>query len=162
MRNDMEDNFLYTFQCWLNKREYPDAKLPVKKYSTDAGFDISSAESCQINPGETRVVHTGVHFNIVPGWEIQIRSRSGLAAKNNIFVLNSPATIDAGYTGEIMVILHNASEKKSLEIKSGDRIAQLVFQRVPEIQLVEIEQPTISKLVEDKIRGTNGFGSSGV
>lgn len=158
----MEYTFLYTFQCWLNKREYPDAKLPVKKYSTDAGFDISSAESCQINPGETRVVHTGVHFNIVPGWEIQIRSRSGLAAKSNVFVLNSPATIDSGYTGELMVILHNASPQNTFNIKPGDRIAQLVFQKVPLIQVVEIDQPTISKLVEDKIRGTNGFGSSGV
>lgn len=145
------------FTVFLNKKDYPDAKLPSKKYASDAGFDLSSVQKISIWPGKSEVVHTGVHINLVDGWEAQIRSRSGLAAKSGIFVLNSPGTVDSSYKGELMVILKNSSSDV-FNINIGDRIAQLVIKEVPLVTLVETDKID----TESTSRGTKGFGSTGV
>lgn len=152
----MDSNISVPFKVWLNKTDYPNSKLPARKHETDAGFDISSAEKYIIEPNETKIIHTGVHFEVLPGWEIQIRSRSGLAAKSSVFVLNSPATIDTDYTGEIMVILHNLG-KNSFHVEPGDRIGQLVFSKIPPVTLELSETRPVARG-----RGDAGIGSSGV
>ena len=143
------------FKIWLNTKEYPTAQLPIRSHETDAGWDVHSVDNLTIPAGERRVVHTGIHFDIPNGWEIQIRSRSGLAAKQGIFVLNSPATIDTDYTGQIMVILQNTSHLE-VKINKGERIGQLVFKEVPRITMTEISAKPINKS-----RGENGIGSTG-
>lgn len=145
------------FTVFLNKKDYPEAKIPSKKYQSDAGFDLSSVDKVSLWPGTRKVIHTGVHINLVDGWEAQIRSRSGLAAKSGIFVLNSPGTIDSSYKGELMVILVNTSSDV-FEVNVGDRIAQLVIKEVPVVTLVETDKID----TESTSRGTKGFGSTGV
>jgi len=133
---------------------HPDAKLPVKANPNDAGFDLSSIEEVKLLPGERKLVSTGVHFKLYPGWEIQVRPRSGNAAKLGLTIVNTPGTIDADYTGEVKVILLNTSPV-GVELPKGAKIAQLVFQRVPNIALEQLtEMPT------NEIRGTGGFGST--
>ena len=135
------------------------AKIP--KYETEeaAGMDISaclSTESVKLYPGETLMVDTGIAVSLPKGYEFQVRSRSGLAAKNGVFVLNSPGTIDSDYHGEIKVILRNTSSK-ALDINHGDRIAQLVLSQVPQAEFEEVD--IFSKKTD---RGEDGFGSTGV
>jgi len=131
------------------------AKLPVRKHKNDAGADLFSNQDVVIPSGETRVVGTGNYFSIPKGFEVQIRSRSGLALKNSIFVLNSPGTIDSGYIGEIGVILHNAS-KEDFIVSKGDRIAQAVIAPVCLLPFEVVDE------LEDTERGSGGFGSTGV
>ena len=143
------------FGVWLNKEEYPDAMMPVKAHETDAGYDLFSSIQSRVDVNDRNVIHTGIHLQIKDGWEAQIRPRSGLAAKHGITITNSPGTIDCSYTGEIMVILQNTG-KNPFMIQSGDKIAQIVFKRVPAVRLEElIERPT------NEIRGDAGFGSTG-
>lgn len=144
------------FNVWLDKETYPQAKLPERKHNTDAGFDLYSAKEYIIEPHKRVIVHTGVYLELSDGWEVQIRPRSGLAAKYGITVLNTPGTIDSSYRNEIMVILHNDSEE-IYKVSIGDRIAQAVFKRVPLVYLKEID----TKPSEDTDRGINGFGSTG-
>lgn len=131
------------------------AKVPEKKYEGDAGADIFSNENVEIKPGETVAVGTGNYFSIPEGYEVQIRSRSGLALKNNIFVLNSPGTIDHGYTGEVKVILHNLG-KETFKVEKGDRIAQAVVSALVKIPIAIVES------LEETERGDSGFGSTGM
>ena len=140
---------------WLDTDKYPSAKAPSRAHETDAGWDVCSAEEYFLEPTERLMIHTGVYLEMNAGWECQVRPRSGLALKKGITVLNSPGTIDADYRGEVCVILLNTGEE-SLEIMAGDRIAQLVFQRVPYVTL----QPLTEKPSET-IRGDAGFGSTG-
>lgn len=112
-------------------------------------------EDLKLLPLQTKIIPTGIYVDIPKGYEIQIRSRSGLAAKNSIFVLNSPGTIDADYRGEIKVILNNLSTD-TFTIKNGDRIAQMVV--VPVVQVILTEVETLS----ETDRGDGGFGSTGV
>jgi dUTP pyrophosphatase len=144
------------FGVWLDP-QYPDAKYPEKKHTSDAGFDISSAIDVDIPAGESKLIKTGVYLEMEEGWECQVRSRSGLAAKNGIFVLNSPGTIDCMYRNEVMVILKNTSNV-DFHISAGDRIAQLVFSRVPDYEMITLKD----KPSADTSRGLNGFGSTGV
>lgn len=142
-----------TFGVFLN---HPDAKMPTKANPTDAGFDLSSVEDVSLAPGERKLVSTGVHFKLSPGWEIQVRPRSGNAAKLGLTIVNTPGTIDAGYTGEIKVILLNTSGS-GVSLVKGSKIAQLVFQRVPTVELAKLNaMPTNDE------RGTAGFGSTGI
>jgi len=137
------------------KKLHKDAEIP--KYATpgSAGMDIKSIEDVIIGPGRTRIVSTGIAADIPDGYEIQVRPRSGLAAKHGITVLNSPGTVDSDYTGEIKVILHNVRDEK-YEIKKGDRIAQLVLARVAKLPVEEVND-----IEKDTERGSGGFGSTG-
>ena len=129
--------------------------LPEYKTLGAAGADVSSNEDCSINPGSWKMVSTGLFPEIPENFEIQVRSRSGLAAKNGVFVLNSPGTVDSDYRGEIKVILANMSDKV-FEIKKGDRIAQLV---VTPVQQANFE--IVSEISETE-RSKGGFGSTGI
>lgn len=128
----------------------------------DSGFDLRAnldTDQITIESGEYKLVPTGIYFEIPTGFEIQIRSRSGLAAKHGVAVLNSPGTIDSGYRGEIQVILINHG-KNPFVIQNGDRIAQAVYASVLAKHIVDLEEvPEISDNTE---RGATGFGSSGV
>jgi dUTP pyrophosphatase len=119
----------------------------------DAGMDLHSVEAVSIAPGETKLVATGLAIELPPGYEAQIRPRSGLALKYGITLPNSPATIDPGYRGELRVILHNLG-RQTFEIQPGERIAQMVIARY---EAVEWEEAELSV----SARGDDGFGSSG-
>ena len=131
------------------------ASLPEYKTTGAAGADICSNEDCSINPGSWKMVSTGLFPEIPENFEIQVRSRSGLAAKNGVFVLNSPGTVDSDYRGEIKVILANMSDKV-FEIKKGDRIAQLVVSPVQQADFSIVSE------VSETQRSTGGFGSTGI
>ncbi|MDQ0416893.1 dUTP pyrophosphatase [Croceifilum oryzae] len=121
-----------------------------------SGFDLRAAlsETLVLEPGKRKLIPTGLAMAMPIGLEAQVRPRSGLALKHGITVLNTPGTIDADYRGEIGVILINFGEEP-FEIRRGDRIAQLVFQQVASVKLVEVEQ------LEETARGTGGFGHTG-
>lgn len=122
----------------------------------DAGADIRSNVSLVIAPGERATVSTGMAIALPAGYVGLVHSRSGLAAKNGIMVLNSPGTIDAGYRGEIKVTLLNTDKSEPFEIQVGDRIAQLVVQKVEQAKFIQVD------FLPDSNRGDGGFGSTGV
>ena len=132
--------------------------VSTPKYETSgsSGMDIAAhiENNIIINPGEKALVSTGFSVAVPKGYEIQIRPRSGLAAKKNITVLNTPGTIDADYRGEIKVILINLGKEKFV-VKNGERIAQMVVCPVVQANLEEVEELPITK------RGSDGFGSTG-
>ena len=131
---------------------------PEYAYETDSGFDLYSTKELYIEPFDRALVPTGLHFDIPDGYEIQVRSKSGLALKQGLMVLNSPGTVDQGYTGEIKVIIFNTT-KVVVKIEKGQKIAQAVLCPVvcgKWINLVRIEN------IEDKDRSNNGFGSTGI
>ena len=129
--------------------------FPRKAHEDDAAFDLRSRVDVAIPSGKIMLVPTGVFMELPIGYEAQVRPRSGLALKHGITVLNTPGTIDAGYRGEVGVILINAGPA-DFTISRGDRIAQMVVQELADVQLVAVE-----KLSETN-RGTGGFGSTGV
>lgn len=133
------------------------AKAPVRAKESDAGYDLYSdnEKDILIHPGSTELIPTGIAITIPEGTVGSIRPRSGLAAKHGITVLNSPGTIDAGYTGEVGVLLHNTS-KETFVIKQHERIAQLVLEYIatPEIEITD-------ELVSSDGHGSAGFGSTG-
>jgi dUTP pyrophosphatase len=137
------------------KKLTPDAQLPEYAHGAheDAGMDLRAAERTVLQPGAPRLVPTGLAIELPPGYEAQIRPRSGLALKHAITLPNSPATIDPGYRGEIRVILLNLGETDYV-IERGDRIAQMVIARY---EAVEWEQGELA----GSARGEGGFGSSG-
>lgn len=131
---------------------------PEYAYITDSGFDLRSTEELVIKAGERALVGTGLSFDIPDGYEIQVRSKSGLALKQGLMVLNSPGTIDFGYISEVKVILFNTS-KEDVVITMGQKIAQAVLCPVVSgkwINLVKVDK------IDDKDRNNNGFGSTGV
>ena len=136
------------------KRIHEDAQIPLQANPGDAGMDLYSIESVEIPPGEAKLIKTGIQIELPKGTEAQVRPRSGLALKHSITVLNSPGTIDEGYRGEIGVILINHGKSPFLVEKSM-RIAQMVIQTVPQVQLVEVDELSSTE------RGEGGFGSSG-
>ena len=140
----------------LIKRLSKDINLP--KYETDgsSGMDLSANinSHIKIEPGETSIIPTGISVSIPKNFEIQIRPRSGLAAKNQISVLNTPGTIDADYRGEVGVILINLSQD-NFAINDGDRIAQMVVSKHEQFDWDEVD------FLEQSERGTGGFGSTG-
>lgn len=129
--------------------------VPTKNHNTDAGFDLKSNQAATIGPGARALVKCGFAIEIPVGFEGQVRPRSGLAVKHGITVLNSPGTIDAGYRGEVGVILYNTSEIP-FDIHQYDRIAQLVIGEVHPVELI------VSDELSDSERGDKGYGSSGV
>lgn len=132
-----------------------DVELPKYHHLWDSGMDLVNAdEDITVRPRERALVPSGIKVAVPEGYEIQVRSRSGLASKKGIIVLNSPGTIDAGYRGEVCVILHNTSDKP-VTIKKGIRIAQAVLQKVEKIEWEETAD------LPDSTRGQGGFGSTG-
>ena len=132
----------------------PEAKLPNYAHKTDAGADIFSIEDVCIPGGQMMPIRAGIAVEIPVGYEIQVRSKSGLAAKHQVFVLNSPGTIDADYRGEVLVLLFNAGGAP-YKVNKGDKIAQFVIGPVHHGDFQEVEE--LSKTV----RGEGGFGSTG-
>ncbi len=139
----------------------PDAIKPTKTNLSDAGWDLYALQDYTIKAGQRRTIKTGISFQIPEGWVGLIWPRSGLSVKRGLDIL--AGVIDAGYRGEIMVCLNNTNvgmplfrdDDIDVEIKKGDRIAQILFQQVPEINMVEVNDLTSSD------RGDKGFGSSG-
>lgn len=136
------------------RRLKPEAYLPCYAHEGDAGLDLFACEAVTIPPGRFARVGTGVALELPPGTEGQVRPRSGLAARWGVTVLNAPGTIDAGYRGEVAVVLINHGPEP-FQITPGMRIAQLVVAPVVRVQVVETERLT------DSSRGTGGFGSTG-
>ncbi|RNB84450.1 deoxyuridine 5'-triphosphate nucleotidohydrolase [Brevibacillus fluminis] len=162
------------------KKLREDAVIPAYAKAMDAGFDLVAVEDILVGPGETAKVQTGLAFAIPAGFELQIRPRSGISAKTKLRLPNAPGTIDAGYRGEVCVLIENtrlASGEKGNEcfsvgeakistaeavdvnayfIKKGDRVAQGVLGRVPQAIFEEVDE------LDETERGAGGFGSSGV
>ena len=140
----------------LVKKFDKNIKLPTYKTSGSSGMDLVAyiKNKITINPGKTAMIPTGIAVAIPKNYEIQIRPRSGLAAKKGISVLNTPGTIDADYRGEIKIILINLS-KKLFVIKSGDRIAQMILSPIAKGKFKEVQK------LPRTIRGKGGFGSTG-
>ena len=132
-------------------------KLPVYKTPGSSGMDLIAniKKKIIINPGKTAIIPTGIAVAIPKNYEIQIRPRSGLAAKNSISVLNTPGTVDSDYRGEIKIILINLG-KKSFIINSGDRVAQMILCPIAKGKLREV------KTLPKTFRGKGGFGSTGM
>jgi|688.fasta_scaffold08774_20 dUTP pyrophosphatase len=135
-----------------------DAMSPSYAYPTDSGMDLYSTETITINAFGRGLIPTGIHFDIPDNYEIQVRSKSGLALNQGLMVLNSPGTVDQGYTGEIKVIIFNTTSNP-VEIKKGQKIAQAVMTPVvcgKWIDLTEVDN------VASKDREDKGFGSTGI
>ncbi|GGG68657.1 hypothetical protein GCM10011374_36320 [Kocuria dechangensis] len=127
---------------------------PTRAHATDGGWDVRSTENVLVPAGDRAMVGTGLRVAIPAGHRIDVRPRSGLAAKNGVTVLNTPGLIDAGYTGEIKVVLSNTSDT-DFEVTEGMRIAQLVIERVVDAAFLPVEA------IVDGERGAAGFGSTG-
>jgi len=136
-----------------------DNQDPDWETSGAAGFDLRASEHGSIKPNEYKVVPTGLFFDLPENFEMQVRPRSGLAAKKGVTVLNSPGTIDSDYTGEIKVILINHGNK-IFDIAKGDRIAQAVISTVTAKNIIKLNK--VSKIEKDTERGAGGFGSTGI
>ncbi len=128
--------------------------LPAKAHSDDAAFDLKARTNLEILPHKSALVPTGLFLELPTGYEAQVRPRSGLALKHCVTVLNTPGTIDAGYRGEVGVILINHGDTP-FPIKRGDRIAQMVIQALPDVVLIPVSA------LNDSARGAGGFGSTG-
>lgn len=137
------------------KKLRQDAILPEYAHPGDAGFDLCSVSEVHLGPGEWDLIPTGLAVALPPGYELQVRPRSGLALKEGITVLNSPGTIDSGYRGEVGVILINHS-KKTFVVRPGMRIAQGVVARHETVNLEVVDS------LDETSRGQGGFGSTGV
>lgn len=140
----------------LVKKFNKNIKLPAYKTSGSSGMDLVAyiKNKIIINPGKTAMIPTGIAVAIPKNYEIQIRPRSGLAVSKGISVLNTPGTIDSDYRGEIKIILINLG-KKSFDIKSGDRIAQIIVCPISKAKFKEVKQ------LPKTTRGKGGFGSTG-
>ena len=134
-----------------------DPDLPLPKYARggDAGADIVSRIDVTLAPGERTLVPTGISIALPDGYVALVHPRSGLAIKHGVTMVNSPGTVDAGYRGELKIILINHDPKESVSFKRGDRIAQLVIQKVERAQFLEVEN------LPGSGRGDDGFGSTG-
>ena len=132
-------------------------KLPRYETEGSAGFDLRAKidEDVVVKAGEVKLIKTGLAFELPEGYEGQIRSRSGLALKNNLFVLNSPGTLDSDYRGEICIILANFG-KNDFVVSDGMRLAQMVISKYEKVEIKEVFE------LSDTKRGTGGFGSTGI
>jgi dUTP pyrophosphatase len=133
----------------------PDLPLPAYAHPGDAGADLVTAVDVTLRPGERAVVPTGVAMAVPEGYVALVHPRSGLAARHGLSILNTPGTIDAGYRGEVKVLLVNLDPAEPIELRRGDRIAQLVFQRVEQAAFTEVA------VLRDSVRGDGGYGSTG-
>lgn len=149
------DNMYYKVELGYTSK---DGRLLNYNYESDSGFDLFSNEQITLEPFGRALVPTGISFNIPEGFEIQIRSKSGLAINQGLMVLNSPGTVDQGYTGEILVIVFNTNNH-SVVIEKGMKVAQAVLSSVVSGKFVDLKKVDS---VENKERGSNGFGSTGI
>jgi len=136
------------------RRLRDDAVIPQRAYAGDAGLDLASCERVELAPGERAVVHTGLAVAIPDGYAGFVQPRSGLAMRHGIALVNSPGLVDSGYRGEIKVVLLNTDGQAPFVVEPGMRVAQLVVLRVPEVELVEVDD------LPESERGVRGFGSS--
>ncbi|WP_067980898.1 dUTP diphosphatase [Nocardia caishijiensis] len=137
------------------RRLDPGIPVPKRAHPGDAGVDLCTTEDVIIEPGERVLVGTGIALALPVGTVGLIHPRSGLAAKAGLSVVNTPGTIDAGYRGEIKVCLINHDPRTAVELRRGDRIAQLLVQRVELVEFTEVDD------LDDTARGAGGYGSSG-
>lgn len=171
--NEMQGSYHYSQNVHILMDEGCEDLIPSKAHDDDAGYDLRSKEDTTLAPMSVTLVHTGVHICMHPkvdrsmGLDIvqyhmlaDVRSRSGLALKQGLFVLNSPGTIDQSYKGEICVIMFN-TKQEPYQIKRGDRIAQLVFLYQPITHLISVDKEEFESLDTDSDRGSGGFGSTG-
>lgn len=138
------------------KRLDPSVELPRYAYSGDAGLDLRANESVDIPPHERRLVSTGLAIALPDGYAGFVQPRSGMALKHGLSIANTPGLIDAHYRGELKIIAVNLDSSETIHIEKGERIAQLVIQEVPVVDLVEVDE------LDETDRGSGGFGSSGV
>lgn len=136
------------------RRLHPAAQVPVHAHDGDAGADLATVEALRIAPGARVAAPTGLAMAIPAGWVGLVHPRSGLARRHGLTVANAPGTIDAGYRGEVQVLLVNLGTEEVV-LEAGERVAQLLLQRVARIDPVEVDE------LPDTARGTGGFGSSG-
>ena len=137
-------------------RIHPDAQLPIQGSDLAAGFDLHSVERVEVKKGTTEMLPTGLILAIPPGWEGQVRCRSGLG-KKGLILPNGVGTIDADYRGELMVLAHWIGSDDSFVVEKGERIGQLLLKRVPPIRFIEVEKSEL----DSTERGAGGFGSTG-
>jgi dUTP diphosphatase len=137
------------------RRLDPRAQLPTRAYAGDAGLDLYALEAATLEPGERKSVATGIALEITPGQAGLVLPRSGLAARHGVALVNAPGLIDAGYRGEVRVLLLNTDSRLAFTVEAGDRIAQLILVRVELPAVAEVEELAISE------RGAGGFGSTG-
>jgi len=131
-----------------------DARVPAKAHSGDAGWDIFASEAAEVGPGETKIIKTGIALEIPSGWYGQIKSRSGLGAKGLIV---TAGVVDSGYRGEVGVVVVNGNKgpEGSFSFSPGDKIAQMVFLPVPDVEI------NLTESLNGSARGQGGFGSTG-
>lgn len=134
----------------------PRAIVPTYAHQTDAGADLSCLDDFSLEPGQRKLIGTGISIALPQGYVGLVHPRSGLAFKNGITVVNAPGTIDAGYRGEILVNLINLDKTEIFKATAGSRIAQLVIQEVVSVDFTEVLQ------LPDSVRGDKGHGSTGV
>lgn len=132
----------------------PGARVPMKAHAGDAGWDIYASEAAHVAPGETKIIKTGIALEIPVGWYGQIKSRSGLGAKGLIV---TAGVVDSGYRGEVGVVVINGNKGPdgSFSFQPGDKIAQMVFLPVPDVEI------NLTEALNGSIRGQGGFGSTG-
>ena len=133
----------------------PDLPLPSYAHPGDAGADLVTTVDLTLRPGERALVGTGIAMAVPEGYVALVHPRSGLAARHGLSIVNTPGTIDSGYRGEVKVLLVNHDPAETLELRRGDRVAQLVFQRVEQAAFAEVE------VLPESIRGAGGYGSTG-
>lgn len=138
------------------KRLDPSVELPSYAYAGDAGLDLRANEDVTLAPHERRLVSTGLAVAIPEGYAGFVQPRSGLALKRGLSMANTPGLVDSHYRGELKVCAVNLDNETPIHIERGERIAQLVIQRVPTVSLVEVDE------LDETDRGSGGFGSSGV
>ena len=131
-----------------------DELFPAKAHEDDAAFDLRSRVDMILPPGRSTLVPAGFRIELPVGFEAQIRPRSGLALKHDLMLTNSPGTVDAGYRGEVGVIMFNHNDEP-FKIARGERIAQMVIAKLPEVEFVDADE------LSETLRGEGGFGSSG-
>ena len=133
----------------------PDLPLPAYAHPGDAGADLVTAVDVTLQPGERALVPTGIAMAVPEGYVALVHPRSGLAARHGLSIVNTPGTIDAGYRGEVKVLLINLDPAEPIELRRGDRVAQLVLQRVEQAAFAEVE------VLPESVRGGGGYGSTG-
>jgi dUTP pyrophosphatase len=133
----------------------PDLPLPAYAHPGDAGADLVTAVDVTLQPGERALVPTGIAMAVPEGYVALVHPRSGLAARHGLSIVNTPGTIDAGYRGEVKVLLVNLDPAEPIELRRGDRVAQLVIQRVEQAAFTEVE------VLPESVRGGGGYGSTG-
>lgn len=133
----------------------PDLPLPAYAHPGDAGADLRTTVDLTLAPGERALVPTGIAIALPDGYVALVHPRSGLAARHGLSIVNTPGTVDAGYRGEIKVMLINHDPAEPVELRRGDRIAQLVIQRFERASFTEVEA------LPESVRGAGGYGSTG-